>query len=46
MPCDKCKTPLMSLLHQRRFSVSAKWQSHFVEFTFFTVSKTDGREKG
>ena len=27
------------------FSVSTKWQSHFVEFTFFTVSKADGREK-
>ena len=27
------------------FSVSTKWQSHFVEFTFFTVSEADGREK-
>ena len=26
-------------------SVSTKWLCHFVEFTFFTVSKADGREK-
>ena len=26
-------------------SMSTKWQSHFVEFAFFTVSKADGREK-
>ena len=30
---------------QGLLSVSTKWQRHFVEFAFFTVSEADGREK-